>query len=59
MPMGVSEETTVVADSSKLGRRSLFRIGPIEKVHRLITDADAPKQFIDALRRKHVDVVVV
>ena len=57
--MEVSKETTVVADSSKLGRRSLFRIGPIEKVHRLITDADAPKQFIDALRRKHVEVVVV
>src|SRR5437773_6542802 len=57
--MEVSKETTVVADSSKLGRRSLFRIGPIEKVHRLITDADAPKQFIDALRSKHVDVVVV
>jgi len=57
--MGVSKEVTVVADSTKLGRRSLFRIGPIENVHRLITDAHAPEEFTDALRKKGIDVVLV
>src|SRR5205809_1724724 len=57
--MQVSKETTVVADSTKLGRRSLFRIGPIEKVHRLITDTRAPAEFTDALRKKGIDVILV
>jgi DeoR family transcriptional regulator, aga operon transcriptional repressor len=57
--MQVSREVTVVADSTKLGRRSLFRIGPIEKVHRLITDTRAPTEFTDALRKKGCDVMLV
>ncbi len=57
--MKVSKEVTVVADSTKLGRRSLFRIGPIENVHRLITDARAPEEFTDALRKKGIDVILV
>jgi DeoR family transcriptional regulator of aga operon len=55
----VSKEVTVVADSTKLGRRSLFRIGPLENVHRLITDSRAPEEFIDALRKKGVEVILV
>src|SRR2546427_1269709 len=57
--MKVSKETTVVADSTKLGRRSLFRIGPIEKVHRLITDNPAPAEVTDALRKKGCEVMLV
>jgi DeoR family transcriptional regulator, aga operon transcriptional repressor len=57
--IGVSREVTVVADSTKLGRRSLFRIGPLEDVHRLITDSHAPKEFTDALRKKGIDVTLV
>lgn len=57
--MQVSKEVTVVADSTKLGRRSLFRIGPVENVHRLITDARAPEEFTDALRKRGIDVILV
>ena len=57
--MTVSREVTVVADSTKLGRRSLFRIGTVENVHRLITDTRAPKDFADAVRKKGVDVMLV
>jgi DeoR family transcriptional regulator, aga operon transcriptional repressor len=57
--MKVSKEVTVVADSTKLGRRSLFRIGPIENIHRLITDERAPEEFTDALRNKGIDVILV
>ena len=56
--MRVAKEVNVVADSSKLGRRSVSRIGPLEKVHRLITDSHAPAEFVEALRKKGVDVVV-
>ena len=57
--MQVSKEVIVVADSTKLGRRSLFRIGPLEKVHRLLTDIRAPAEFTEALRKKGVAVAVV
>ena len=57
--MSVSKEVTLVADSTKLGRRSLFRIGPIENVHRVITDTHAPEEFTDALRKKGVEVIMV
>lgn len=57
--ISVSKDVTVVADSTKLGRRSLFRIGPIESVHRLITDSRAPEEFTQALRKKGVEVVLV
>jgi DeoR/GlpR family transcriptional regulator of sugar metabolism len=55
--MRVSKEVNVVADFSKLGRRSLTGIGSIGGVHRLITDSRAPAEFIDALRKLKVDVI--
>ncbi|HZR66726.1 MAG TPA: DeoR/GlpR family DNA-binding transcription regulator [Terriglobales bacterium] len=56
--MQLAKEVNVVADSSKLGRRSVSRIGPLEKVHRLITDNRAPAEFTSALRNKGVEVLI-
>lgn len=55
----VAKETIVVADSSKLGRRSLSRIASIERISRLITDRRAPAEFVDALRKRGTQVIVV
>ncbi len=55
--MSVARETNVVADYSKLGRRSVSRIGPIEKVHRLITDTHAPEEFTRKLRNRGIEVI--
>ncbi len=57
--MRASREVNVVADSSKLGRRSVSRIGQSEKIHRLITDNRAPAEFVEALRKKAIEVTVV
>jgi DeoR/GlpR family transcriptional regulator of sugar metabolism len=54
----VTKEIVVVADSSKLGRQSVSRIGPIN-IHRLITDRRAPPDFVDALRKRGVQVSLV
>jgi DeoR family transcriptional regulator, aga operon transcriptional repressor len=54
--MTVAKETNVVADYSKLGRRSVSRIGPIDKVHRLITDTRAPEEFTQELRNRGIQV---
>ena len=56
--MRVSKEVNVVADFSKLGRRSLSRIGPLSAVHRLITDSRAPAEFIEALHKSKIDVIM-
>ncbi|MCC7237610.1 MAG: DeoR/GlpR transcriptional regulator [Bryobacterales bacterium] len=56
--MEVAKETIVVSDSSKLGRRSLSRIGPIEKVARVITDKRASEDCVRQLRAKGVEVIL-
>jgi len=57
--MEVARETTIVADSSKLGRRSLSRNGAGDRIQRLITDARAPEEFLSALRARGIEVVTV
>lgn len=55
----ISTEVTVVADSSKIGKRSLSAIGGITSVYRLITDNRIPLEAIDAFRAKGLEVIVV
>ena len=55
--MQVSKRTVVVADFSKLGRRSVSRIGPIEQIHGLITDTGAAGDFVEALRGRGIEVL--
>ncbi len=55
--MRISKEVNVVADFSKLGRRSVSRIGPLSGIHRLITDSRAPDEFSEALRRAKIEVI--
>ena len=57
--MRSAREVTVVADSSKLGRRAISKIGPFERIHRLITDKKAPGEFTEALRQKGIEVIEV
>src|SRR5437660_7082198 len=57
--MDVAKETTIVADSSKLGRRSVSRIGAVEKVKRVITDTRASDDFVAALKARGVEVRTV
>ena len=54
----VSREVIAVADTSKFGRRSLSVIAPARSLHRLITDAAAPPEMLDAFRAQGVEVVV-
>jgi len=59
MMMRSAREVTVVADFSKLGRRAISKIGPFERIHRLITDKRAPSEFTEALRQKGIEVIEV
>jgi len=57
--MEIAHEVNVVADSSKLGRRSVSRIGPLENVRRLITDNHIPRDIRDQLNRRGIEVLAV
>lgn len=52
-----ARQKTVVADHSKIGHESLFKVGELEAVQRIITDKQAEKYFVEGARRKGVDVV--
>ena len=54
----VSREVTVVADSSKFGRRSLSVIAGLGDVDRLITDRRADLAFVGAVRAHDVEVTL-
>jgi len=55
----VSRQVTVVADSSKLGQRSLSVISRVENVDRVITDTKAPPDLVGAFRAHGVEVMLV
>ncbi len=54
-----AREVTVVADSSKIGRRSLSLIAPITSVHRIITDSGIEATDKAILESKGVEVMEV
>jgi len=55
----VARQVVAVADSSKLQRRNLSVIGPLECLDLLITDVHAHPAVVDAIRDRGVDVMVV
>jgi len=57
--MRSAKEVSVVTDSSKLGRRSVSKIGPFDRIRRLITDNRATQEFTEKLRKKGIEVIEV
>jgi DeoR/GlpR family transcriptional regulator of sugar metabolism len=54
-----AREVTLIADSSKLGQRSLAVITRIENVHRLICDSGAQPELVERLTARGVEVLLV
>jgi DeoR family transcriptional regulator of aga operon len=54
----VSREIVAVADASKLGRRSLCTIAPLDALDKLVTDARPPQAMRRTLREADVEVVL-
>jgi len=57
--IAVSTEVTIVADSSKIGRRSLSTIGSLPAIHRLITDDRIKPEAAQALKARGLELIVV
>jgi DeoR family transcriptional regulator of aga operon len=54
----VAQEVTVVADSSKFGRKSFCMISEISRIDRVITDSGIPENYHRTLIQLGVDVVI-
>jgi DeoR family fructose operon transcriptional repressor len=57
--IAAAQRTIVVAHSSRFGKRSFARIGPIESMQVLITDKEPPPDLAHALREAHVQVMII
>ncbi|HUH96922.1 MAG TPA: DeoR/GlpR family DNA-binding transcription regulator [Anaerolineales bacterium] len=53
-----SQQVILVADSSKIGRAGFVPIKALNSIHMLITDSNAPPDFIDSARQMGVEVVI-
>jgi len=54
-----ADQVVVVSDSSKIGRDQFQSILALDEIQALITDDNAPPEFIEALRARGLRVVVV
>ena len=57
--VNASSEVIVVSDSSKIGVIGLASIMPLTQIDKLVTDSDAPQDFIGELRKQGVEVILV
>jgi DeoR family transcriptional regulator of aga operon len=55
----IAREKYLVADASKFGKRSLSRILPLSEMDQVITDAQLPRDYQQALRECKVALVLV
>jgi DeoR/GlpR family transcriptional regulator of sugar metabolism len=56
--ISAATEVIVVADSSKIGLIGLTSIAPLTGIHVLISDTDAPADFVAELRRQGIEVIL-
>ena len=55
----LAREVTVVVDSSKFGRHSLTLSGKIEDIDRVVTDAGVDSIYVESMRQRGIEVVIV
>ena len=54
-----SDEIIVVTDSSKIGVIGLATIMPVNMINKVITDHEAPMEFVRGLEEQGVEVILV
>jgi DeoR family transcriptional regulator, aga operon transcriptional repressor len=55
----IGREVIVVADHTKLGRLSTAFVAPLSAIQRVVTDRQAPAEFVQALEMLGIQVLVV
>jgi len=56
--MKIGRTVIIVADHTKVNRVATALLAPLDSVHTFVTDAKADKKFIQALKKKGIQVIV-
>jgi DeoR/GlpR family transcriptional regulator of sugar metabolism len=56
--LGMGGQVIIVADYSKFGRVSTAFLAPLSAMHTLVTDSQAPAEFLSALEQRGVRVMI-
>jgi DeoR/GlpR family transcriptional regulator of sugar metabolism len=56
--IGAARQTTVLADSTKFGHRSLSVIAGMERLHRVVTDSNVSEEALCPFRKLGIDITV-
>ena len=56
--MGVASKTVLLVDHTKFERRAMFRLCPLEDFDHVVVDSKTPKDVVDAIRKRNIDVTV-
>jgi DeoR/GlpR family transcriptional regulator of sugar metabolism len=54
----IGREVIIVADYSKINRVSTSLLAPIKAMNTFVTDTKADKKFLQALKKKRIQVVI-
>ena len=54
----IGQEVIIVADHTKVNRVATALLAPLDVMHTVVTDAQADKKFIQALKRNGIQVVI-
>ena len=57
--MGIASQIVVVVDHSKFRRVSSVLVGAVTAAHVVVTDQDTPFEYVEGLRQKGVQVIIV
>lgn len=57
--INAAQKVIVLTDSTKFGKRGFSKICDFTKVHKIITDTNAPSRYVEALRERGIEVVLV
>jgi DeoR/GlpR family transcriptional regulator of sugar metabolism len=55
----MGQKVFVVADHTKFGSVSIVHVAAVEKAHTIITDTQVPNEFVESLRARNVEVILV
>jgi DeoR/GlpR family transcriptional regulator of sugar metabolism len=53
------KEIIVLVDHTKFGRAGAILLAPLERIHAIVTDVDAPLDFIDSAKKIGIKVIAV
>ena len=59
MMMSTSQQTVLLVDSSKFGKKGFSKICDISEIDRIITDENIPQMYLENLQELGIEVTVV